>query len=83
MLEGLVEFAVSKIEFENEPKSALMATKSVSQFRQIIVPLFLSAVTFAITCPSFASLSPRFAATFCPFFSKVVYSFFKISATFC
>jgi len=67
---GLLAKAKSAIWLANFTKSSFFATKSVSQLNCIITPYFLSAEVFAITAPSFASLSALAADTFAPFFLK-------------
>ncbi|MNL42383.1 hypothetical protein D3C87_1648370 [compost metagenome] len=57
--------------------ASFLATKSVSQFKEIITPKVLSSFTLAITAPSEESLSALLAATFCPFFLRISTAFSK------
>src|SRR4030095_8736926 len=63
---ALLMIAASAIVCAKATNAAFLLTKSVSQLTQTTIPVLLLAVVFAMTTPSFASRSLRFAATFCP-----------------
>ena len=64
---GFSFMAIFSIFSANPINSWFFATKSVSQFKTIIVPSVSLSATFAKTTPSLASRSARLLATACPF----------------
>ncbi|MCY1220229.1 hypothetical protein D9M72_322350 [compost metagenome] len=66
--EKLIAFSTNSL--AKVTKASFLPTKSVSQFKVIIAPLVLSALTKETAAPSVDSRSERFAATFCPFFLR-------------
>jgi hypothetical protein len=74
---GFCENTVCSTESARLIKSALLATKSVSQLISTIIPVFLSSDIFIKTKPSLADFSALLAATAAPFFLRISMAFSK------
>ena len=77
MLLAFAFTASASIAFANVENSSFLATKSVSQVREIKVPVFPSSLTLVTTTPSLVSRSALEAETFCPFFLRISIAFSK------